>query len=400
VDLTQRARELLEGADELAASLVDVVWEHLPGYEPTRLDRADLAAVVGPNLQATLRAVAENRRPSGDELSVARTLGERRAVQGVPIEGVVASWHAAERVLLARLLGGSTAVRPEELRTASRRLAVAIDAMVDASIQAHRETRAEMGSHLEHVETDLITRLTAGEPLDPTYVEERARLIGAEPQRPHCALAAALTGSDPVQLGRAHRTLVDHVRQHVEGRILSGTHEGAVLVVFADSEDLSAHLQRAVARSEMPPGLVVGLGDPRPRLGEAAGSCREALAALRVGLRRGAGRSLVVYRRVIPEVLLEQNPLTSRKLVASTLGPLLGHPALLETLSAYVDNGLSVRRTAEALTVHENTIAYRLRRLTQLLGAEAPTELARLDVLMSLRALKLLPTTPEPSEVT
>ncbi len=398
MDLTQRARELLDGADELAAALVEAVWEHLPGYEPPRLDRADLAAVVSPNLRATLRAVAENRRPVGEELAAARALGERRAVQGVPIEGVVASWHAAERVLLARLLSGPTAVRPDELRTASRRLAVAIDAMVDASLQAYRRTRLELGSHLEHVETDLITRLAAGEPLDPVTVEERARVIGADPHRPHRSLAAGLAGDgDPARLGKAHRTLVDHLRQTVEGRMLSGTHRGAMLVVFPDSGDAPVQLGRAVQRTDLPAEIVIGLGDPRPRLGEAAASCREALAALRVGLRVGAGRSLVPYSKVIPEVLLEQNPLTSRQLVRSTLGPLLAHPQLLETLSTYVDKGLSVRRTAEALTVHENTIAYRLRRLTQLLGYQSPSDLVRLDVLMSLRALSLTDIT-EPSD--
>ncbi len=397
MDLTQRALQLCEAGDELATSLVKAVWEHVPGYEPTRLDRAELSAVVGPNLRATLRAVAENRRPEGRELLAARALGERRAVQGVPVEGIMAAWHAAERFLLAQLLTGTTQVRSEDLAAASRRLAAAIDTMVDASIEAHRQTRAEMGSHLEHVETDLVSRLAAGEPLDPADVEERARLIGVEPQRAHRCLAAALADTpDPVRLSKAHRTLVDHLRRHVDGRILSGTHQGALLVVFPDSSDVPAQLQRAVLRSDVPESLVVGLGDPRPRLGEAAASCREAIAALHVGMQLGTGRSLIPYRTVIPEVLLEQAPLASHALIESTLGPLLDHPQLLETLSAFLDNGLSVRRTAEVLTLHQNTVAYRLRRITDYLQRDAAADLIRLDILMSLRALKLLPRNSTP----
>ncbi len=395
MDLTQRAAALLRDSDELADSLVDTVWEHVPGYEPTRLDREELAAVVGPNLRTMLTALAEDRRPGGRELRAAEALGERRAAQGVPVEAVVASWHAAERVLLLRLLVGEAAVAPEVLLNVSGRLAAVIDTMVEASTVAHRRTRAEMGSHLEHVESDLVSRLAAGEPLDPAEVEERARLIGVEPQRPHRCIAAALTGDgDPALLGRAHRTLVDHLRPHVDGRVLSGTHQGALLVVVPDFPDAPARLEGVMHRSELPERLVVGLGDPRPRLGEAAASCREALAALRVGVRLAVRRSLVAYRSVIPEVLLEENPLASRKLVDATLGALLPHPRLVQTLSVYLATGLSVRLTADQLSVHENTVAYRMRRVVELMECSHAADLVRPDVLMSLRALALLPEGP------
>lgn len=392
MDLTQRAQELLGSVEQLAGSLIAAVWEHLPGYEPSRMDREDLAAVVEPNLRTMLTAFAENRRPTGDELRSAHSLGERRAVQGVPIEGMLASWRAAERVLLVQLLGGWPTVSPHELSTTSRRLAAVVDTLAEASTAAYRTTRTEMASHLEHVETDLVSRLASGEPLDPQEVEHRAQLIGVDTQRPHRAMAVALGGgNDPVALGRAYRLLLDHLRHQLGGRIMSGSHRGTLLALFPETPEAVTRLDAALNRSGMPEELVIGLGDPRARLGDSAASCREALAALDVGVRLRMHRSVVAYRGLMPEVLIAANPLTARNIVASALGPLLSHDSLLETLTTYLDSGLSTRSTASRLHVHENTVAYRLRRITELLHLSSPAQLARLDILMANRALALMP---------
>ena len=42
--------------------------------------------------------------------------------------------------------------------------------------------------------------------------------------------------------------------------------------------------------------------------------------------------------------------------------------ALLATLWAYLDNGRSLEATARELFVHPNTVRYRLKRITELLG--------------------------------
>jgi DNA-binding PucR family transcriptional regulator len=69
----------------------------------------------------------------------------------------------------------------------------------------------------------------------------------------------------------------------------------------------------------------------------------------------------------------------------------LNQPALLTTLATYLDVGLSSRLTAEHLHVHENTVGYRLRRITDLLQVHSPSQLARLDILMAIRARALIP---------
>jgi DNA-binding PucR family transcriptional regulator len=58
-----------------------------------------------------------------------------------------------------------------------------------------------------------------------------------------------------------------------------------------------------------------------------------------------------------------------RVLVTSAYQPLLaGGAALLDTLTAYLEQGSSLEATARMLFVHPNTVRYRLRRVTELTG--------------------------------
>lgn len=109
----------------------------------------------------------------------------------------------------------------------------------------------------------------------------------------------------------------------------------------------------------------------------------------KVSLTLGRRRATAFFEDVLPEVLLRDNPVTARRLVKARLGPLLDRPALLETLVAYLDAGLSLRAAARVLRIHENTASYRLQRVLELLGAENPAALVRADLLLALLAQRL-----------
>jgi DNA-binding PucR family transcriptional regulator len=113
------------------------------------------------------------------------------------------------------------------------------------------------------------------------------------------------------------------------------------------------------------------------------------VAAAEVSLAVGAHRATSFYQDVLPEVLLRDNPVTARRLVRARLGPALDRPALLATLVAYLQAGLSLRATARALGIHENTASYRLQRILELLGVEAPAGLVRADLMLALLAHRL-----------
>ena len=388
MDIPQAARRLLDESETLGRELTEQIWQHLPGYESAWMEADELSEMVVDNVHTLLSAALAGRRPEGAELEPAIRLSERRAAQGVPLEAVLRSWHTAERVLSGRLI---QAYSPDLQagRQATERLAIAMDTLIEASVSSYRRTQAAATGEYGQESIDMVSRLAAGEPLAALEVERQAALIGGDVGRPHRALVLAVGRTDSTGLARSHRVLLEHVQPHAHGRIMTGYHRGMVVLLAPDSDALPAALARAVQRAELPLPAVIGVGDPRPRLGEVGASCREAVAAAEVSLTLGRRRATAFFEDVLPEVLLRDNPVTARRLVKARLGPLLDRPALLETLVAYLDAGLSLRATARVLRIHENTASYRLQRILELLGAENPAALVRADLLLALLAQRL-----------
>ena len=72
---------------------------------------------------------------------------------------------------------------------------------------------------------------------------------------------------------------------------------------------------------------------------------------------------------LLPERSLDGDREARHKLISEVYEPLLrGGSALLDTLSAYLEQGLSLEATARLLFVHPNTVRYRLRRIAELTG--------------------------------
>jgi hypothetical protein len=101
----------------------------------------------------------------------------------------------------------------------------------------------------------------------------------------------------------------------------------------------------------------------------------------------GADRLLVLLWRDYPDEL--------RAFVEETLGPLREHDEvaampLLETLESFVAHGGRLRETASDMYVHRNTLAYRLDRAAEILGADLREPRTRLAIELALRARGLV----------
>ncbi len=77
----------------------------------------------------------------------------------------------------------------------------------------------------------------------------------------------------------------------------------------------------------------------------------------------------------------------SQTFIEQTLGPILSNSELLNTLKTYIFLHQNVTVVAKTLFVHRNTITYRLKRVSDILGVD----LEMPDVLLDIRlALMLL----------
>ncbi|HET9495506.1 MAG TPA: helix-turn-helix domain-containing protein [Chloroflexia bacterium] len=143
--------------------------------------------------------------------------------------------------------------------------------------------------------------------------------------------------------------------------------------------------------------FAAGVGAERPAL-EAPVSLAEARLAAAAAARRPSG-GFVHYARLGADrlllLLLRDNRDELERFVRETLGPLQEHDSraatpLLPTVESFVSHGGRLRETAADIFVHRNTLAYRLDRAAELLGADLKDPSTRLSVELALRALPLL----------
>jgi hypothetical protein len=119
------------------------------------------------------------------------------------------------------------------------------------------------------------------------------------------------------------------------------------------------------------PGYVV-LGPAVAALVDASLSARAALAGFAVARGWRSAPRPVEADDLLPERALAGDPLAKQTLIERIFRPLQAHSTdLVTTLWSYLDNGRSLEATARELFVHPNTVRYRLKRVSEVIGWDA-----------------------------
>ena len=141
----------------------------------------------------------------------------------------------------------------------------------------------------------------------------------------------------------------------------------------------------------------VGLGSMATSAVELARAHEEARQSLRLSRRAGGTGQVTSYRSLgALRLLLEvRDPEVLRRFVQETLGPILAYAQrhrtpLLATLEALVAQRWNQRAAGRQLHVHINTLAYRVQRIEDLLGASLDDAETRVVLSVALQAKQLL----------
>jgi len=398
---------LLEGIDLLVEQITERVWRAVTGYDDTLPERALLAAQVRPNILNTLEFLRSGRDLSDDDRTRLDDLGRSRALQGVPAAAMVQSFRTAERALIDAfcIFCIQHGINAAEQRSGIRAITSVLDKTEALTFDAYLATQRLLQYEHDNSTAVLIARMVEGSVNDRVEVDAQARLVGANPEFGYRCLAFAPMPAETEEAGPDPEALIDptprltRLRRHLVSRLveagspapLAGVYSGAlVLLVPVAGRDALATVQQALSRPQQRSEIVVGVGDEYPNLFEARASCRQALAALDVGLRLRRPREPIHYRDVVVEVMLLGDRAGSERLVANYLAPLAGQPELEQTLTVYLEQGKSALAAAERLTVHVNTVGYRLRRVRELTGYDLRVPAVAVNVALALRARDLL----------
>ena len=190
-----------------------------------------------------------------------------------------------------------------------------------------------------------------------------------------------------VLVGTTPRVLdVDQLRRtsrHLDADVLIGVQGNRLVLVIGRAEpapmegDTESKVPLAfieIARKLEPgfgPGHLV-LGHEVPTLVDASRSAKAALAGFAVARSwRNAPRP-VLADDLLPERAFAGDALARATLINRIYKPLQAHSTeLLGTLWCYLDNGRSLEATARELFVHPNTVRYRLKRISEVIGWDA-----------------------------
>jgi hypothetical protein len=142
---------------------------------------------------------------------------------------------------------------------------------------------------------------------------------------------------------------------------------------------------------EPPPGVLVAFGKPAEGIAGFRSSHEEALQAARIAsLAAGTGAPVTRYTSVELVSLLASDLPRARAFVADRLGPLASTSEscerLRETLLAFLASGGSATRVAKELYVHQNTVAYRVKKAEEMLGRRVTEDPIELTCALTLAA--------------
>jgi hypothetical protein len=196
-------------------------------------------------------------------------------------------------------------------------------------------------------------------------------------------------GEVSVLVGTAPAVLdVDQLRRtarHLDADVLIGVQGSRLVLVIGRASPAVVDPDAPVAEAapvafleiatQLEPGFGSGhlvLGHEVPSLVEASRSARAALAGFAVARSwRNAPRPTLADD-LLPERALAGDPLARSTLINRIYKPLQAHSTeLLATLWCYLDTGRSLEATARELFVHPNTVRYRLKRVSDVIGWDA-----------------------------
>jgi sugar diacid utilization regulator len=189
-----------------------------------------------------------------------------------------------------------------------------------------------------------------------------------------------------VLVGTTPRVLdVDQLRRtarHLDADVLIGVQGNRLVLVIGRAEpapiegdDAKPPLPFIDIAKQLEPGFGPGhlvLGHEVATLVDASKSARAALAGFAVARSwRNAPRPTMADD-LLPERAFAGDSLARTTLINRIYKPLQAHSTeLLATLWCYLDNGRSLEATARELFVHPNTVRYRLKRISEVIGWDA-----------------------------
>ncbi|UOT01448.1 helix-turn-helix domain-containing protein [Rhodococcus opacus] len=388
-----------------AAELSDAVVAYTSGRLPDLLANAEAFEANRASTEASIRDFAEVLQ-SGADPTAAASLGSATlayaqdgARHGIPLTTLLRSYrlgHAATSRLLNTILANHVS-DADDLNMATELCSAWMFAYVDTALllveDVYSTERDRWLRSTAATQADTVATILSGQPVD---IDVAGRRLRHELGRVHVGAIAWL---DTHEEGRDTLTLLEAAIRDIAAALGSKRpliHPLGILSVAAwisSTADVpSRALDELRLRTATAPGVRVAIGEPARGIAGFRASHVEALHAQRVAQLDGSpAGSVTRYHDISLRALATTDLDHARAFVERELGRLASGDEttrrLAATVRVYLSENGSRGRTAKRLSIHENTVSYRLRQAEEILGRSVDKRTLELRVALALADL-------------
>ncbi len=338
-------------------------------------DPDELLPAIRVNVRVILQHLGESREFTDLELAEFRDYGGARARQGIPTEEMLRAWRLSLRQVLDAMIaaGREFGVSDSVLLELARDLLDATDAATLAFSQGHHSAELELAREDQHRRDDFLRGVLFAS-LGPAEILKQANHYGLDPEKRYFAVRAQPTPAMPVE-----------AIEHLLGLVFDSSRpKGMVALVNGDVAGFIDRPPKGRSRA------VIGIGTPARIDGLEPSFRRATRAMVTAAAFDMTGVHDLASLGLLPAVLDDTDvaeELTSRYITPVTRGAPKGQ--ILETLLCYLTLGMRAEATAERMSVHHNTVRYRLHRYEELTGVDLRDRNCALEAWWALQRSRL-----------
>jgi sugar diacid utilization regulator len=394
--------------DELARIIVERIRTEIVSYRPVEGEPEFDEAVrfTAGNIEALLSGLTSGDSISKPLLSDTRQMAGQLVSRGVSLSAM----HHAGRVWGATVwdavLGAARVEHPEEREAAlelGSRIWRHVDVISTTAALAYLDEVADRGL----LGRELMDTLLAGRG-DAEFAERLAHSLHLRLGEGHVVVlvrgdeTSIEDGSErPLATRVALDYIVEAARNHLRpsaGSLVVGIRLGDLVAIYPVSEPDGLRGVRRDCETlaqALSIDVSIGISGWHPGLAGIADAYAESREAVEIAVGTGIRGRAIALEDVLVDHMLHSSP-HAQRILDTALQPLFEydrrhHSELLETLRAYLAADANLTKTARLLTVHPNTVVYRLRRIRELTGRDprAVDELMVLFLALKQMELKL-----------
>jgi hypothetical protein len=365
--------QLTEDRESLSTRIWHRMRAEIPQY--AQRDPDEFLPAIHTSVRDILRPLEDGRAFTDLELAEFRSYGGTRARQGIPTEVMLRAWRLAIREVFDAILsvGRQRRVSDSTLLGLARDLLSATDAATLAFTEGHHRAELELARQEQHRRADFVRGIlfTA---LGPAEVFQQAHRYGLDPDQDYRPFRARPTPTISMAAIESFLGLAFD----------SSRPRGMVALVDGDVAGFIDHPPRAKSQA------AIGIGPPA-RLDGLEPSFRRATRAMATAAAFGmTGVYDLGGLGLLPAVLADNDvaeEVTRRYIAPLTTGD--GTRPILETVQRYLELGMRADATAQHLSVHHNTVRYRVRRYEELTGVDLRDPNCALEAWWALQRARL-----------